>query len=270
VSALLELLGGQGSALRTIAIAILVAARVAPLTLLVPWLALRSTPVLLRSALLLALTAAMMPIALATTPALPDPDPISFAALAAREAAIGTVFAIVTAIPLHALDMAGRLIDAMRGAAQSEIATPSGDGSSPLGALHGMLGAVLFLALGGHRLVIAALGEGMVTVPPGSAIAAPELAELALGAARIVVAALALAVSFAAPAAVSLVVVEVGLGLAGRAAPQIPMHFAGMPLRAAIGIAAALLALSVLAPHLPSIFRSTIDAAALLIRDLAR
>lgn len=261
---LLQWLGGEDAVERTIGVALLVAARVAPLTILAPWLALRGTPPLLRTALLLSLSVAMTPIALASAPPLPA-DAVSFALAAAREAVLGTVFAIATAIPLHALDLAGRLIDSMRGASQSESNLPGGDRSSALGALHLMLGASIFLVLGGHRLVIDALAGSLLAAPAGAAIAAPDLGEILLGATRIVVAALTLAVSFAAPAAVSLVAVEVALGLIGRAAPAIPMHFAGMPLRAAIGIAAVLLGLAVLVPHLPELFGSAIRAGGSLI-----
>jgi len=65
---------------------------------------------------------------------------------------------------------------------------------------------------------------------------------------------LTLAVSFAAPALLALVVSDVALGLVARSAPQIPVHFAGMPLRSAVGIAALLLSLALLVPHLGELF----------------
>lgn len=261
MQALLTLIGGAEPTARALGVALLVASRIAPSTLLVPWLALRATPPLLRAALLVSLSIAMTPVALATAPPLP-PDALSFAMVAAREAAIGAVFAIATALGLHALDQAGRLIDAMRGASQSEATLPSGERSSPLGALHGMLGTVLFLVLGGHRLVIAALGEGFLDVPAGATVEPRVLAAFALGAARIVVASLTLAVAFAVPAAVALVATEVALGLVGRAAPAIPVHFAGMPLRAAVGIAVVFLGLAVLVPHLPRLFAQSVATGA--------
>ena len=141
--------------------------------------------------------------------------------------------------------------------------------SPPLGDLHLLLGSVLFLALGGHRLVIAALGEGLVDLPPGAAIAPAGLLALALGAARIVTHALTLAAAFAAPAAVALLALEVLLGIAGRAAPSMPVHVAAMPLRAAAGLAAVLLGLSVLVPHLPPVLRRGVESAGGLVREIA-
>ena len=58
------LLGGEGDELdRWLAVAGLVAARVAPLTVFAPWLTLRRTPPVLRAALVVALTGALAPLA---------------------------------------------------------------------------------------------------------------------------------------------------------------------------------------------------------------
>jgi flagellar biosynthetic protein FliR len=78
---------------------------------------------------------------------------------------------------------------------------------------------------------------------------------------RWVAAALSLTVAVAAPAALGLVLMELTLGLLGRTAQQIPLHFAGMPLRAALGLVGLLLTLGVLVPHLPELFASGIREA---------
>lgn len=264
---LLEWLGGTGDASHIIGVASLVLARVSPLAVIVPWIALQGSPPALRVALTVTLTVALTPIAIPAVTALP-PDALTFGLALARELTIGAVFAIASAIPLFALDQAGRAVDAMRGASQSESTSFGGEPTSPLGNLHLLLGTVLFLVLGGHRLVITALGDSFIDVPPGSAIASVDLGVFTMGAARIVVSSLTLAVSFAAPAAVALIGLEAALGIAGRAAPAIPMFFAGMPLRAAAGIAAVLLGLSVLVPHLPAMMRSAVEGAAALVGAL--
>lgn len=264
---MLEALTGIDLA-RLAAVALLVTARVAPLTEIVPWIAVRGAPRAARLAVLGACVVALVPVALPVTPDLPT-SMLALGALALREATIGAVFAVATAVPLVALDHAGRLVDAMRGGTMVERSGATEDRSTPLGDLHLLLGSVLFLALGGHRLVIAALGEGVVDLPPGSAIASPDLAAFALGTARIVAHALTLAAAFAAPAAIALIALEVLLGVVARAAPGIPVHVAGMPLRAVAGLAAVLLGLSVLVPHLPPVLRGGVEAAGGLVRELA-
>lgn len=234
---------------RTIALGLLVAVRLAPLTLIAPWIALRQTPAPLRAGLLVMLTLVLTPIADAHAPVLPDGLP--FLLLALRELVFGTLLAVTASVPLLAFEQSGRLIDALRGA-QGEIAGPTGDRSSPMGVFALVLGTTLFLVLGGHRLVIAALAHGMVSSPPGAG--AGDAGAL-FAVAQLLVLSLEVAVALAAPALVALFATDVALGLVARSASNIPMHFAGMPLRAATGLAAVLLSLSLLVPQLAGLFR---------------
>lgn len=240
---------GETALARAVPVALLLALRLAPLTVLAPWIALRGSPPLLRAALLAVLVGALLPHALASAPALPE-DPASIAAIGLRELALGTMIAIACALPLHALHESGRLADVLRGA-QGEVSGPGGERTSPLGALTLLLGTSIFLAVGGHDLVLAALADGVHAMPPGSGAAA---AAPFLEVARALTHTLTLAVAFAAPALLSLVTADVALGLVARSAPQIPVHFAGMPLRAAVGIAAVLLSLAIAMPRLGELF----------------
>ncbi len=242
----------------------LVAARVAPLTIFAPWLTLRRTPPIVRSAVVLSLTAALTPLALASaeSASVVDADPLTFGAWILREALVGTLFAVTTALPLHALDWSGRLVDTWRGASLAEvIAPPTGDRTSPVGDLYLMMGVVLFLLVGGYRVAFAAFAEGLIVAPVGGVSLAGAGDALTLGVLRLSASALAFAASVAAPVAVAIVVVEVSLGLIARSAPQVPVFFAGMPLRAATGLGAALAALSVVAGQLPEFFASAIETA---------
>lgn len=258
-------LGGEDAILRWIAVGVLVAARVAPLTLFAPWLALRSMPALLRTAVVLALTASLTPLALASAPPIPAGG-LSLALLSVREAIVGTTFAFATALPLLALDWAGQLTDTYRGASLAEVIAPStGERTSPIGDLYLMMGIVLFLSLGGHRVAIEAFAAGLEAVPIGAVAVSGAAEEVAMGSLRLAGSALAFAAAIAAPAAAAIVLVEASLGLLARAAPQIPVFFAGMPLRAAAGLAAALLGLSILVSELPAAYRDAIDSAGRLI-----
>ncbi|MDH5493824.1 MAG: flagellar biosynthetic protein FliR [Myxococcales bacterium] len=267
---LLEWLGGGAAIERTLWIGGLCACRVAPLTILAPWLSLRSAPAALRAAIILALTLALAPLALASAgdPAsLAAGGALGFGVMALREMLLGAVFALATALPLHALDWAGRLVDTWRGASLAEvIAPPTGERTSPLGDLYLMMGVALFVLLGGHRVAIEAFAEGLRIAPLGEIALEPSAQRIALGGLRLAGNALAFAAAIAAPAAVAIVLVEMSLGLIARAAPQIPIFFAGMPLRAATGLAATLLALSLLMSELPAAFSDAIDSASWLLQ----
>ncbi len=251
--------GGVGAA---IAKGALVAARIAPLAVAAPWLALRDAPPTLRAAVVLACTAALAPVAFAHAPeglgVLAAP---ALAAAMLRETLVGLAFAFATAVPFHALDHGGRLVDAFRGASSSEVfAPPTGERTSPLGDLYLLGGVALFASLGGHRLAIEVLARSFEAVPIGAAVDFGRTS-FALGAARLFAYAMAFALSVAAPAAICVLLVDVGLGLVARASPSIPVFFAGMPLRAAAGLAGALLGLSALLDRLPEALRAALDAA---------
>jgi type III secretory pathway component EscT len=264
VDVLIEWLGGWANVERWLATGALVAARVAPLTLFAPWLMLAKTPVVIRSGVVVALTFAFAPLCVGRidAEALEATHGLTFAAWVLREAMVGTLFAVATAVPFYALDWAGRLTDTWRGASLAEvIAPPTGERTSPLGDLYLLMGIAVFVSLGGHRFALAAFAEGLVVAPPGSIDLAARADEIVWGAARLTGSALAFAASIAAPAAVSIVVVEAGLGLVARSVPQVPVFFAGMPLRAAVGLAAALIGLSVVVGELPAAFEVAIDTA---------
>ncbi|MCB9619369.1 MAG: flagellar biosynthetic protein FliR [Sandaracinus sp.] len=272
VEELARALSDEATLDRWILLGVLVAARIAPLTVVAPWLTLRRTPPFLRGALILGLTVALAPLAAgaASVDALFGADAATLVAWVIREVLVGTLFALATSLPFFALDWAGRLVDTWRGASMAEvIAPPTGERTSPVGDLQLMVGIVLFLTLGGHRLAFAAFAEGLVVAPPGSVDLAGSAPELALGAARLTGSALAFAVAIAAPAGVAIVLVETALGLVARSAPQIPVFFAGMPLRATVGLAAALLGLAVLLGELPGAFEDALAIAAQWMRDLA-
>jgi len=269
VQALVTWLGGQDAITRALLVGMLVAARVAPLTILAPWLAVRQAPVMLRTAVVLALTLALTPLALESAPELPQ-SALLVAALALREVLVGAVFAIATALPMHALEWAGSLVDTWRGANLAQIlAPPTGTRTSPVGTLYVMMGVVLFIGVGGHRVALEALADGLAVVPVGTGqVLGPDA--IALGAARLLGQALSFAAVLAAPVAVAIVLVEVALGLVARASPQVPVFFAGMPLRAATGLGAALLGLALLVERLPAAMRGAIDTAADLVLRFAR
>lgn len=261
MEALLALLGGEAAVTQSLAVGGLVAARVAPLTIFAPWLSLKTTPPIIRGALVLALTLAFAPLAMSG--AATTASGLEYAVWILREAMVGTIFAVATSMPFFALDWAGRFVDTWRGASLAEVIAPNtGERTSPVGDLYMLMGIALFVTLGGHRLALAAFADGLRVAPVGTVEIAPNAEMLALGAAQLSGSALAFAAAIAGPAAAAIVVVEVALGLLARTAPQVPVFFAGMPLRAATGLGASLLAMSVIVGELPDAFRAAVRIAA--------
>ncbi|MBX7191993.1 MAG: flagellar biosynthetic protein FliR [Sandaracinaceae bacterium] len=248
---------------RALAVGTLVAIRLAPLTLVAPAFAARGVPPLVRTTILLALVFGLLPTALAVSPEIPT-DALALVTLGLRELALGAMFALAVSVPLYAVDHAGRVVDQLRGGGQAEISTPSGERTSLLGGALGIFAVALFAASGGHRVATLALAEGLRASPPGLASSATEWSSLALESASLLVLVLPLGLSIAAPAIVALVAADVGLAVVARSAPQLPVYFAGMPLRAWLGIAAVLLALAWIVPELIEAFDAFLHAASRL------
>lgn len=264
--ALAERLFGADAS-RLASVFLLVLARAAPLAWLAPWLGWRGTAVPVRGAVALVLSAALTPLALDRAPPLPA-GWLPLALVGVREVLVGAAFAVAASLPLFALGWTGELVDRWRGSPPDGSVVGPADGARPLGTLHLSAAVVLFVLLGGHRLALAAFADGLVELPPGGGAEASDPSAFALGAARLVGAALELTLAFAAPAVVAFLVLEAALGLWGRVAPSVRLWMEGMPLRAALGVAVALIGLSALLPRLGPVFARSIEAAAELVRSL--
>lgn len=260
MNALVQALGGEAALLRHLAMGALVAARVLPLFLLTPWLVTRSLPSPLRTAVGLVLAAAFVP--LAEQHALSTPSGALLVLAMVREATVGFVFATAAALPFFAFDWAGRMADLFRGAGVLDVLSPgSNERTSPLGNLLMMFSVCVFFAIGGHRLFLNAFGDAFASLPVGSLLHATELRATSLLVLRLVADAFALSISLTAPVMVTILALDVGLGLWARSAPQVPVFFAGMPMRAFVGVLAVALLAGLMLREMPHLFQSAIRTA---------
>ena len=247
-----SLLGVQGDLTPLLVVGALGVARIAPVLWMVPFLGGKTLPAEARIALSVLLAVLLYP-ALATDLGAVPTSPVALVALLFKEVLIGAGMGLVTALPFAALEMSGRLVDTARGANLAEVLDPqSGQRTSPLGELHLLLGVAIFLLIGGHHAFLRTLADSFTAVrvldfPEASPATAGAFAEAV---ARVGASALATAIGLAGPAIVAILTSEVALGILNRAAPQMGVYFVGMPLRAAAGLAAAALTVSLLLPAL--------------------
>lgn len=238
---------------------LLVLARVSPLIVLTPFLGGPTLSAAVRTVVALAVAAAVLPTAFREP--LEGIDAGVFVVLMLKEAVVGASLGLLAAVAFHTLSMAGQLIDQARGATMSQLQSPqTGEEQSPLASLHLQLGVVLFLLMGGHRAFLAALAGSYEVIPLAELPLSPSgLREMALLSSRLVGAAIAAALMLAAPAVAAIMMSDLALGLVGRTAPQLGTFFMAMPLRAAVGLAMVLFALSLvideIVPYLEQVTR---------------
>lgn len=229
-------------------------ARTVPFVWLIPAFGGPSLPARVRLALGFALSVLCFPLIAGRVPA---GGPVLWVLLALRECGVGLVMGFVAACMFRAVEAAGRLTDTLRGANLAEaIAPDQGSRSSPLGELLLLLSVVVFLEAGGAGILATALARSYEAVPLGATATSPAgLREAAL---LVIVASAKLiesAVGLAAPAVVALLLADVALGALGRAVPQIPLYFVGMPAKALLGVGAVLAGLATLDSALTVGFR---------------
>jgi flagellar biosynthesis protein FliR len=238
-----ELIGSQ-DVQGSLILALLVLARIAPLVILVPFLGGSSLSASVRVVVALALVAVIYPSAVdgAAPVAL---DLAAVLLLGLKEVVVGVSLGLLAAMGFHLLGMAGQLIDQTRGSVLLLADPMSGESQSPLASLHMQLGVVLFLIIGGHRSFLVALAGSYAVVPLTTLpLSAPGFQAGALNVSWLFGAAFAGALLLAAPAVVALLVTDLVMGVLDRSAPGLGASLAVAPLRATLGLAMVLLALS--------------------------
>lgn len=219
----------------------LAAARTMPLCWWVPALGGTAVPAPVRIALGLALAILCLPKVAA---AVPSAGSLAWLFLGMREVAVGLTLAFVATCVFRAIEAAGRLIDILRGANLAEVLVPGAEErTSPMGGLYLLLAAVVFLELGGLPRMVAAVGASYERVPIQMTMGELQLGRV-LSVAILASAGLFVdAVGFAAPVLVAMLLADAALGVLGRAAPQLPLYFLGLPAKAMLGVGVVLLAL---------------------------
>jgi flagellar biosynthetic protein FliR len=222
-------------------LAILLSGRILPVVFLVPSFGGKRLPVVVKLGLAACIVIAVFPQAGFSGTA---PAGLRFCGLLLKELALGTVLALSGACLFEGMRMGGQLIDDLRGSAGAHAYVPqSEERTSPVGDLHLLLCILVFFSAGGPALFLRELQKSLVFLPVCTFPEVAQCAQAADLALAVTAQAIRMGVSVAFPAAVALLVADMLLGFMNRTAPQIQVFFLGMPLRAVVGILAALLTL---------------------------
>lgn len=164
----------------------------------------------------------------------------------AYQVIIGLAIGFALRLVFVAVEMAGDLIGLQMGLGFAMFYDPGNVQHTPiLGQFLGLLATLIFLSINGHLLIVSALIESFHTLPitlepmPGG-----FFHTLARHGTIIFAAGLQLAL----PLIVTMLVVNLALGVLTRAAPQLNIFAVGFPVTLAIGFAVLLLTLPYFAP----------------------
>jgi type III secretion protein T len=159
-------------------------------------------------------------------------DQLQWISLFFREGAIGLIIGFLFGTVLWAFQSAGQIIDAKAGTTMAQVVDPlSGETTALNGAFLGRLANFVFMFSGGLLMLVTLLLQSYAIWP--LAASAPHFQLHGVGLFETEFSRLmGLALTFAAPALVILTVVEAGMGLMNRFAPQLNVFSMSLSVKA--------------------------------------
>jgi flagellar biosynthetic protein FliR len=235
-------------------------ARVLAVLAVAPVLGPAHIPARVRIGLAIGIVVVLVP----TLPAPPAIAPGSAAGLLilATQVVIGLAIGFALRLVFTAVEMAGDLMGLQMGLGFAMFFDPGNVQHTPiLGQFMSLLATLSFLAINGHLMVISALAESFVSLPIDAQPLGASLFEvISRHGAIVFVAGLQLAL----PLVITMLVVNLSLGVLTRAAPQLNIFAVGFPVTLAVGFAALLLTL----PYFGPVFERTLDQAFMFVTHL--
>ena len=204
--------------------------RISAFLLAAPFFSIRSVTVRIRVLLALLLTWMIYP--LTSWPAL---DPFSAIGLKEifNQVFIGVLMGLILQVVNAALVVGGQAISASMGLGMANMVDPNMGNVPVISQFLIICSTLLFLGLGGHVLVITMLLESFKLLPIGDMIATQALLQLVVQwSAMIFLGAVLLAM----PILVSLLFINLGLGVITRAAPALNIFAVGFPAMILAGV----------------------------------
>lgn len=154
--------------------------------------------------------------------------PIDFAMLLTHEVIIGLLIGTTVQIAVTGVQSAGEIISGTGGMGLASAIDPTTQVPMPtLGQLVGLLVVATLMAGGGHRLVIAALLDSFVAMPPGGVRLSEPMLELLI---RQLTDSLASGLRVAGPVLLALLLSNLVTGLISRTLPQLNVLAIGLSL----------------------------------------
>jgi flagellar biosynthetic protein FliR len=213
-------------------------ARIMALIAVAPVLGNRSVPARIKIALGVLVT-------LAAAPVLPMEGRVpldSFAGFLAigREILIGVAMGLSVRVIFAAIEMGGEVAGLQMGLSFAGYIDPStGNTSNAVSSFFGIMAVLLFLSLNGHLLLLSGVIESFQRLPIGGGDTVLISKALVNAGSQIFAAALSVSL----PIIVVLLILNLGLGIMSRIAPQMNVFAVGFPISLSIGLSALVLLL---------------------------
>lgn len=235
--------------------------RVSAMVMAAPLFGAQSLPARVRLMIALALTWVVLPL----VGPVPQIDPLSPAGVlvTVNQLLIGAAMGLVLQIVFAALVVGGQMIAVSMGLGFAAVADPQNGIQVPVvSQLYFLLGALIFLAIDGHLVLIELVAFSFTTLPVGGSGLAPELFRgLALWSGLMFSEGMRLAL----PVIVAIKLTNLALGVATRAAPQLNVFSLGFAIMMLLGFVVMLVSLPNLTPLFTALLGQGFDKVAALL-----
>jgi flagellar biosynthetic protein FliR len=160
-------------------------------------------------------------------------DALSIAGLVGKEALVGFAFAFAISVLFAAVSIAGSFIDTLIGFSFGGLVDPvNGNQSSVLAQLYGLIGVMVFIAIGGDTWMIQGLAKTYDLV---GLTEMPAIGALVGGAQHTFSTIFISAIELAAPVLIALIITDAAFGVVSRVMPQLNVFAVGFPAKILVG-----------------------------------
>lgn len=236
--------------------------RISAMFVTLPLFSLRAVPARVRLILALAITIIIMPL----LPAYPPVEMFSYQGflVAVAQLMIGLTSGFILQLVFSTLLFAGQGVALSMGLGFASMVDPQNGQQVPVIAqFYVIAGTLIFLSVDGHLVLIQMLVDSFKTLPVGiDGITKADIWTILMWSSRMFAGGLLLAM----PIIVSLLLVNISLGVATRAAPQLNIFSVGFPVTLILGIILVWLTLPEVLSQFAGILTEAYDLAEKLLR----
>ena len=164
--------------------------------------------------------------------------------LAIRELFVGLTLGFLTRLFFFIVTMTGDLVSVSIGLGASQLYNPMlGTSGNALDQFYSTLGTLVFLAINGHHMFLSSLVQSFDLVRVGQmGLNVGPFAEMAVYGQDVMI----MAIKMCAPVLVTILLVNIAMGILGRAVPQINVLVTSMPVTIMLGMAVVFICLPLL------------------------
>ena len=219
--------------------------RISAMLMAIPVIGTRMVPVRIRVVLAILISFVVLPL----IPEVPAVDPMSIAGLtiSIHQVLIGLAMGFVLQMVLAALTIAGEVISMSMGLGFASMVDPANGVNVPvLSQFFLIMGTLMFLALGGHLMIIQLIVNSFQSLPiTGEGIERDSFWVIISFASQMFIGAAWVAL----PAMISILVITLAMGVMTRAAPQLNIFSVGFPVTMLVGFIILMLVMPTILPR---------------------